>query len=341
MSKPLQAEQLPSEIWLHIFTFFEGHDLVRTFSCLNSFFDALLHSPHSQLYIQIKQNESNERLPQLTWSHIDLQNIYSLSVGRRKANCLIQFLRWNAPYLTRLRSLSVYLRKANFYNNVQFLIFAIGQIPSLNRIRIKYASKINHVADNFNLLMSYIFSERFIAPKCLFVSDMSDYNMITSEWSINPSLKYLGLGDMPLNNVYSILSFTPQLYFLKATIDASPIILNENVVLTHLKKANLYVGAANFSQLENFKKAAPNLKALRLRGRFNYKDEKIFEETLWHGLLKNIQYFYVDLKAHAYSESMKIPLRNHITHYSGQSWFSHDESTNFLIISIKYKSTTL
>jgi hypothetical protein len=72
----LQAEQLPSEIWLYIFTFFEGHDVVRSFSCLNSYFDSLLHSPHLQLYIRIKQNESNERLPKSTWSHINIENIY-------------------------------------------------------------------------------------------------------------------------------------------------------------------------------------------------------------------------------------------------------------------------
>ncbi|CAF4990957.1 unnamed protein product, partial [Rotaria sp. Silwood1] len=131
-----QAENLPREIWLYTFTFLEGHDVVRSFSCLNVFFNSLLHSPHLQLHIRIRQNESNERLPEPTWLHINLQNIYSISVGRRKANCLIQFLRWHAQYLVRLQSVSIYLRKSKLYTNIQFVIFALEQIPSLKHIRI-------------------------------------------------------------------------------------------------------------------------------------------------------------------------------------------------------------
>ncbi|CAF3904872.1 unnamed protein product, partial [Rotaria sordida] len=152
-----QAENLPREIWLYIFTFLEGHDVVRSFSCLNVFFDSLLHSSHLQLHIRIRQNESNERLPESTWSHINLQNIYSISVGRRKANCLIQFLRWHAQYLVSLRSLSIYLRKSKLYTNIQFLIYALEQIPSLKRIRIKYIAKSDPNIDNLKLLTTYIF----------------------------------------------------------------------------------------------------------------------------------------------------------------------------------------
>ena len=133
----LQAEQLPTEIWLYIFTFFEGHDLVHAFSNLNLFFDSLLRSPHLQLHIRIKRHESNERLSKLTWSHINLQNIYSLSVEQRKTNCLIQFLRCHSPHLLCLRSLSVYLKISNLYNSILYLIFTLQQMPSLNRLCIK------------------------------------------------------------------------------------------------------------------------------------------------------------------------------------------------------------
>ncbi len=338
---PLQAEQLPTEIWLYIFTFFEGHDVVRSFSCLNSFFDSLLNSSHLQLYIRIKQNESNERLPESIWSHINLQNIYLLSVGRRKANCLIQFLRWNARYLIRLCSLSVYLRKSNFYTNIQFLIFSLEQIPSLQHIRIKYTPKFDPNDDNWGQLMAYIFSKRFTIQKCSFISDMSNYNMINSTWSINSSLKYLHIGDMSSNNLFSLLSFTPQLYFLRAKIVGSHDISYKNIVLTHLKKADLYQHKLRFDQLQMFKEAAPNVKSLRLEGICDGTDDNYFKESLWHELLNNVKYFHVNLRSFGYTDVEKTTLRNRISHFNGKSWFSYEETEQILRLFIKYKSTAM
>jgi len=338
---PLQAEQLPSEIWLYIFTFFEGHDIVRAFSCLNSFFDSLLHSPHLLMHVRIKSNEFNERLPELTWSHINLQNIYSLSVGRRRANCLIQFLRWNAQYLTHLCSLSVYLRKSNFFNNIQFLIFALEQIPSLNRIRIKYTAKFDQNVDNWELLMAYIFSERFPIHNCSFISDISDYNMITSTWSINPSIKYLHIDRTTLNNLFSLLSFTPQLNSLRAGLNASNIVSYKNVVLIHLKKADLYLYQLRFTQLQLFKEVVPNLQSLLLDGVFDGNDDNFFNEKLWYELLNNIIYFHVTLRCYRFSNSDKTVLRNHICNLNEKSWFSYNESGQILTVYIKFKSTAI
>ncbi len=336
----MQAEQLPAEIWLSIFTFFEGHELVRAFSCLNSFFDSLLRSPYLELYIRIKVNESNERLPASTWSYINRENIYSLTVGRRKANCLIQFLRWNAQYLTHLSSLSVHLRKLNIYYNIQFLIFALQQLPSLNRLRIKYTGKFDPRADSLQPLMRNIFNSRFTIQNYLFISNMMNYTMKTSAWSINPFLKYLYIEDICFNNLFSFLSFTPQLHSLRSAVRASFNVPHQSIILNHLEKVNLNLRWPRFAQLQMLKEIMPNLKSFRLRGRLEADDEDYFKENLWYKLLDNIKYFHVNLHHSAYYEARKTIFKNRFQNFNGKSWFRYEETQRSVNIYIKFQSVT-
>ena len=157
---PTQIEQLPSEIWFHTFSYFEGHELIRLFSHLNSFIDSLLHSKYLHLHLRIRQGESNERLTEWIWSEINRENIFSLNFVTRKANCLIQFLRWNALSLTHLSTLSVYLKQSSSSYNIPYLIIALGQMPSLNRLRIKYRSRLN----SNNCVYAQIVGVRYIVP---------------------------------------------------------------------------------------------------------------------------------------------------------------------------------
>ncbi|CAM4803939.1 unnamed protein product [Rotaria magnacalcarata] len=294
------AEYLPRELWLHIFIYLEGHDIVRSFSCLNSLFASLLRSSHLQLFICIKQNESNEKLPQSTWSHINLENIYSITVRQRKANCLIRFLRWHAQHLVRLQSLCLYLRKS------------VGTI------------------DNFQLLTADIFSERFIAQKCSFIFEMSDANMTPSDWSINRMIKQLYIHSITSTELFSLLSFTPQLYSLETTMKLSQEISNQNVALPHLEKLNLHLAHTYFLQLEMLKELAPNSRSLRVKGYFNTDDDNYFNENMWHKLFKNINYFDVDLHMLARLNSKMVNLKNRIRLCEEKSWF-HCEETNVLL----------
>ena len=334
----LHAEDLPPEIWLSIFTFFEGHDLVRAFSGLNSFFNSLLRSPHLQLCIRMKKDESNERLPELTWSHINRENIYSLTVGRRKANCLIQFLRWNAQYLTRLTSLSVYLRKSNSYYNIQFLVFALGQLPSLNRLRIKYTTKINSTSGDLQPLIANLFNNRFTIQNYSFIFDMSDYNMDTSTWSINPCLRSVYLDTISINKLLSLLPFTPQLYSLRLGLNASPVTRHPNITFNHLQKLNLRLRWTPFAPVQTLREIMPNLRILLLNGFISGNDENYFKENLWDKLLNNINYFRVHLHDSASDEPTKTIFKNYIQNMSGKSWFSYKETQSNIYIDIKFQS---
>lgn len=330
------AEHLPPEIWMCIFDFLEGHDIIRSFTHLNSFFDSLLRSPQMQFYIRIKENEFNERLPESTWSHIGLQNVGSLFVGRRKGNCLIQFLRWHAPYLVCLRSLFIYLRKSKIHINIQFLIIALTQMSSLKCIRVKYFGKSDQNVHNLQALTTYIFSGRSTIQNCSFITNMSDNNMTASKLSVNRLLKHLEISSISSISLFSLLPFTPALSSLKATLDPSHGVLQENLILNHFTKAHIRIDRSQFSQLELFKKLAPNLQSLRLEGCFDIQDDKYFNETLWHKLLDNIEHFNIYLREFAYLEAQKTPLTDCIRNYNGKYWFDWEENGQLLSVYIKF-----
>ncbi|UJR07820.1 hypothetical protein I4U23_012103 [Adineta vaga] len=333
---PFKAEYLPSEIWLYTFSYLEGHDLIHAFSDLNLFFTSLLHSQYLYFHIRIKKNESNQQLPTFPWSQIPLNKISSLAVGQRKANCLIQFLRWNAQYLTGLRSLSIYLRKSKLDNNVQSLTLALQQIPSLYSIRIKYSAKFDFSIDLFEPLMMCIFSNQSSIQKCSLDFQMCCDKMKTLNWSRNFSLKYLQSNQTAWIDLSTLLSFAPYLRSLQAEMRLSDTRIYEKIVLIHLNKANLILNRPRFVQLELFKEKAPNLNSLCLQGSLCIKDENYFNEDSWHRLLHNIKYYQVYLTEQVWLSSLKRTVSNYIRDLKEKNWFSSNE--DYTKVFVKFTS---
>jgi hypothetical protein len=337
---PLTAERLPPEIWFYIFTFIEGHDVVQAFSQLNVFFDSLLRSPHLQLYLRTKQNESNERLPQLPWSYINLQNIYSLSVGQNKADCLIQFLRWHAQYLIHLRSLSVYLKQSTLHNNIQFLTFALYQLPSLNYIRIRYKGLKRH-SFNLDSILIYIFRQNSTINRCSFDFKWLDYDLKTSGWFINPNITHLHIDEISFNKLSTILSFTPRLRYLKVSIDSSHVVSHDHFTLPQLRKLDIYIDKSSFAHLRMLKQAASCLQCLRLKGCFNVNDDDYFKEKLWQELYSNIEYYNVRLSALGFNNEQKQLLINRIRDCRGKKWLERIDKDRQMEVIISFKSSVI
>jgi hypothetical protein len=337
---PSVAEHLPLEIWLYIFTFIEGHAVVRAFTQLNVFFDSLLRSPHLQLYLRTKKNESNERLPQLPWSYINLQNIYSISVGQRKANCLIQFLRWHAQYLIYLRSLSVYLRQSTLHNNTQFLTFALYQLPSLNDIRIKYKGLHKH---SFNLdpILMHIFRQNSTINRCSFDFEWFDCDLKTSGWFINPNLTHLHIAKISFNKLSTILSFTPGLLYLKASIDSSLVVSHNHFTLSHLRKLDIFIDKSSFAHLRILKQATSCLQCLRFKGDFNVNDDGYINEKLWQELFCNIEYYNVRLIAFGFNGERKQLLINRTRDCQGKKWLERIDNGKLMKVIISFKSSVI
>jgi hypothetical protein len=164
--------------------------------------------------------------------------------------------------------------------------------------------------------------------------------MKTSAWSINPFLKYLYIEDICFNNLFSFLSFTPQLHSLRSAVRASFNVPHQSIILNHLEKVNLNLRWPRFAQLQMLKEIMPNLKSFRLRGRLEADDEDYFKENLWYKLLDNIKYFHVNLHHSAYYEARKTIFKNRFQNFNGKSWFRYEETQRSVNIYIKFQSVT-
>jgi hypothetical protein len=218
---------------------------------------------------------------------------------------------------------------------------ALQQLPSLSCIRIKFSAKFDPGVDAMEPLMMYVFGNRNNIQKCSFIFDMSNYNMVTSNWSMNLSLKYLDVVPISWNSLVTLLSYAPQLYSLRANIAESHESEYENFVFNHLQMVDLRLHGQRFSQLQMIKTIAPNIQSLQLSGIFNVKDDDYFNEKLWHELFNNIKYYHVNLNKFEFRESEKIYVRNRIREYDGKNWFSWNERVYLLEVNIEFTSTTI
>jgi len=103
------AEQLPIELWLTIFRYFEAHDLFQAFENLNHHFDQILASNYLSFYIRLKESDNNhlQYSNNSYWSDSVLNRIVCLrSTVQSRSNYFLEFLRWHGKKLIRLQSLS-------------------------------------------------------------------------------------------------------------------------------------------------------------------------------------------------------------------------------------------
>ena len=335
---PTQIEQLPSEIWFHTFSYFEGHELIRLFSHLNSFIDSLLHSKYLHLHLRIRQGESNERLTEWIWSEINRENIFSLNFVTRKANCLIQFLRWNALSLTHLSTLSVYLKQSSSSYNIPYLIIALGQMPSLNRLRIKYRSRLNSNNDPLELLLSALFSSRFPIRSYAINFEITNYQLKTSTWTTNQFLQHLSIEETSFSNLLLILSFTPQLQSLRTRLRESNNVSYQKVSLPNLRKAHLRVWLLPFHQLEIFKECVPTLEILQLTGYFASSETNYLKEKSLRQLVHDIRCFKVNLSGYKLGGLRKEFLKDHMPNSNEGNCLSYEENGEFIKVFIKLRS---
>ena len=130
---PLSPECLPAEVWLMVFSFIEGNDLRRAFSCLNSFFTALLYSPHLRVHLNVTTGGYRELSP----SHISFchEAYESLHANIHGISDLLLFLD-RAHTLPNLRSLSLHIRRQTNYS---LLISILPRLTSLQHLTISYA----------------------------------------------------------------------------------------------------------------------------------------------------------------------------------------------------------
>ena len=335
-----QAEQLPTEIWLNVFSYFEGHNLVRTFSRLNFFFDSLLRSTYLRLYLRIEQGDANRQLPEWTWSYINRENIYSLSSEVRKSNCLLQFLHRNASSLTNLTSLAVDVRRFNVFSHGHYsrLISALEEISSLHRLQIKCSSELNRQRRGLELLFNAIFSRQFRIRTYSIAFDMSTLAIITSIWRINPFIQHLSIEKIDSHILLPLLSCTPQLRSLRTVWYQLNNPVDRSISLPCLNKVRLRIERTRFDQLQLLKEWAPNLRSFRAMGSFDRQDMNYLNENLWRKFLHNFQDFQVSLTDGEYNSSRQRLLIDHIENFNTENWFSYKDENSWIRLSISIHS---
>jgi hypothetical protein len=273
-------------------------------------------------------------------SHIDLQNIYSVSAKLDAVYSLVQFLSRRARHLVHLRSLSVHLGITTAHVSIQFLALALQQIPSLHRIFIESIPLPTTSAD-LDPLMLYIFREKSTINNCSLRLDRLNCDIKISNWFINPNLKHLNITRVSWKQLVSILTFTPQLHVLKATINPYGIVPQDISTLYQLRKIDLSFRNLSFAPLLILKQAAPNLQCLHLKGYFDANDTDYLNDKLLHTLIHNVKHFNVELSALSSDDTRNQIIKRLIRDCQEKEWFKIEENEKFLTVCVIIKSLTV
>lgn len=115
-----RAEQLPIEIWISIFHYFEIHDLFHAFADLNAYFESILASEHLSFYVHLEKcDQFYKQLAFFSpWSSSILNRmIYLKSSTKGRGKYLSQFLHWHGDQFLRLKSLTIEVHRQELWPN--------------------------------------------------------------------------------------------------------------------------------------------------------------------------------------------------------------------------------
>ena len=129
-------EDLPVEIWMFIFAYFEAHELLHAFTNLNHYFDQLIASDYLLFPVRLGKNARNPLDYSVTpyWSHSILNRILSLRPCiQHQTSHIPEFLRWHCYQLVQLKSLKVKLRG----REISALCTALPQLTALDSLSIE------------------------------------------------------------------------------------------------------------------------------------------------------------------------------------------------------------
>lgn len=129
-------EQLPVELWISIFSYFEAHDLFKAFANLNHYFNQLIDSDYLLFRVRLGKSNQNpfEYSSKPYWPNSILNRIVSLhSLIQHKNSHIPEFLRWHCSQLIQLKSLKIKIRG----REIPVVCNAIQQFNSLHYLSIE------------------------------------------------------------------------------------------------------------------------------------------------------------------------------------------------------------
>ena len=130
------AEHLPTELWFEIFSYFEAHALLHTFTNLNRYFDQLITSEHILFNVRLGKYNRNplEYSSRPYWTEQILNRIISIRPAlEQQTSHIPEFLRWHCTELFQLKSLTVKLRG----REIPHVCNALQQLHCLHHLSIQ------------------------------------------------------------------------------------------------------------------------------------------------------------------------------------------------------------
>jgi hypothetical protein len=135
------AEQLPPEIWLLVFQYFEAHDLFYAFDRLNSYFNAILASSYLTFYLRLREadNKYVQHSSQPHWlDSVVTRTICLRSVVQDRSSSLAGFLTFHAERLIRLETLAISLYPRDRIH-IPSICKVLQELPSLKCLSLRCA----------------------------------------------------------------------------------------------------------------------------------------------------------------------------------------------------------
>ena len=221
-----RLEDLPNEILVEVFQYFDARDLFQAFYLLNQRFNHLLQSlRYLCLTLQFNNND------QSSIHEILFPRIYTLKLGTGKNIPLDQFI-----HLHRLILLSP--------TSKQFLELFTTSLPNLEHLSIAdehylYSSYIHDLSKKIfssrdfpRLKSCYLFEQKFLA--------------LLPTFTTSNDLRILKINLIDLQIYQAILSLCPQLEFLQFTINDEQITCEQ--IQSHDKLQRMTIKFPNFQE---------------------------------------------------------------------------------------------
>ncbi|CAF1464129.1 unnamed protein product [Rotaria sordida] len=291
-------EQLPVELWISIFSYFEAHDLFQAFTNLNNYFDQLIASDYLLFNVRLGKSDHNplEYSIQPYWSNSILNRIISLHpIIQHKTSHIPEFLRWHCTKLIQLKSLKVKLRR----REIPTICIALQQLKSLSHLFIE-------CIPNQMLLETILSLPVLRVCQLVFLRAITSINCYSNQMSKIEKF-YIKLQDDSHNSIINLLlSRMPKLK--KLEINNSESYFNEHdslfikplFILSELQTIKISWSSRNSDRqfFENFHQILPNLKCLYFNFIYDYFTEDFFNILIhhWWPTIENLERINIFIK---------------------------------------------
>ncbi|CAF2902024.1 unnamed protein product, partial [Rotaria sp. Silwood2] len=281
-------ENLSMEFFYEIFDYLDGYAIHKAFSKLNHRFQQLLNSPSLLFKIQIHHltYKKGYRNNYKQFLRINMHKIFSMRVCLSIQNDT--FFLWFTinSSLSCLESLRIYdIESIRLIS----LLINLASLPRLFSLSIKTSNTYENLNDIYRLI--------FILPtlkwcRFIFHRKNSSFSLPLATNKQQSAIEYLSIHHRcTLNEVYSIISYTPKLRHLylchKLEIDSN-IRTILPITLSNLTNLSIHIHHVKFDEFEIFiRKICSKLKILRVNTRSQdiaflnaYRWEKLILQSL-------------------------------------------------------------